>query len=96
MKNSKYFLFVLIIFISFCVFVLFKATKQISNWEKAYVREIQVTSQGFVILSCEEKIGETTEKSIWVLKQSEINSKIYTGNVKFKKDGRGYTFVNNN
>lgn len=61
-----------------------------SSEEKIYIKDMQVTSQGIVILSIQE--GEEKKESIMILRDSDIKGRIYVGNVKIIKKGYKFSF----
>ena len=62
------------------------------NYTTAYVKEIQVTPHGFVILSMEKE----ESKYILLIKHDRLKGAIYVGNVKYRKRLSGYEFIQNN
>lgn len=58
--------------------------------EKIFIKDIQITSQGKVIISTQEE--ETKREGVMILEDRNIQGRIYAGNVKIIKKGCKYSF----
>lgn len=86
MKDFLIVLFFSIALLTFCIWIAIPQSSE----EKIYIKDMQVTSQGIVILSIQE--GEEKKESIMILRDSDIKGRIYVGNVRIIKKGYKFSF----
>ena len=95
MKNLYKSGLVVVVIIGLILILIANIIEEKPSYNKIYIKDMQITSNGTAILSCEEMKGEKKVESVWVIPTREQRGRLYVGNVRYRLTPTGVIFENN-
>lgn len=95
MKNFYKAGVVFVVIVGLILILIANIVEEPKGFNKIYIKDMQITSSGTAILTCEEMKGDKKVESVWVITHKEQRSRLYVGNVKYRLTATGVIFENN-